>query len=274
MVASVRTLLIAFLLNGLLASGAYRKQSVDASGAIAGFMLGTIIFLAGTFGFWIILVTFFLSSSLLSRLGAVRKEQSGKMHQRGHRRDWVQVTANGGVGTLFALLYLLTGAQICATAFAAAFAAANADTWASEIGVLSRRPPVSVLDGRPLSPGTSGGVSPLGYGAAAAGSLLIAAVYFSMQLLQTRPLFALVAETTMIFASGFLGAWIDSLIGATIQAKYLCSVEGTETERSRSNGQRNNLVRGFRFMTNDAVNFLSGFLSTSAAAFLLSLIYH
>src|SRR5207244_12645488 len=45
--------------------------------------------------------------------------------------------------------------------FLSALAVAGADTLASEIGVLSRRT-VLITTGRPVPPGTDGGVSPLG----------------------------------------------------------------------------------------------------------------
>ncbi len=258
----------ALILNLLLTAGAFRKGSVSAGGAFTGFFLGFIIYVSGGAGFWIILVAFFVSSSLLSRIGSAKKAASSRIHERGDRRDWVQVLANGGVGAFFSLLYLLTGEQLCA----AAFAAANADTWASEIGVLSERPPVSILDGRELAPGTSGGVSRLGFIAAASGSAMIGFIYLFMGLFSASPLLRLLPEALMITAGGFFGAWMDSLIGATVQAKYLCSVEGTETERRRSGGVDNSLIRGMAFMTNDTVNFLSGLVSTGAAVLLISCI--
>lgn len=273
MAVSVIRLLPALLLNGLLASGALMRGSVSRSGAASGFILGTVIYLSGGPGFWALLVAFFLSSTLLSRFGREGKKESGRIQERGSRRDWVQVLANGGVGAMFALLYMITGERLFAAAVAAAFAAANADTWASEIGALSGRPPVSVLDGTPLPPGTSGGVTALGYLAAAGGALVIGAVYLVQGLFLGWLDFRLFAEAVMVGAGGFFGAWIDSVIGATLQAKYVCAVEGTETERRFSGGVRNTLVRGLPFMTNDAVNFTSGLLSTGAAALLLAVLF-
>lgn len=273
------TVLAALGLNGALALGALLKGSVSPSGAVAGFLLGVVIYLSGSFPFWLILVAFFISSSLLSRWGGERKRAAGKGHQRGSRRDWIQVCANGGVGALFALLFLLTGQRVFAACFAAAFAAANADTWAGEIGMLSRKPPVSVLDGRTLPRGTSGGVTLQGYLGAGLGALLIALIYllqgFSAGLADPR----LFGEGGMILLTGFFGAWIDSILGATLQAKYRCALAGDETERPYSlteeggSGPKNALIRGLPFMTNDAVNFFSGLASTALAAVVMGLLF-
>src|SRR6202044_93779 len=59
-------------------------------------------------------------------------------------------------------------------AFAGAYAAATADTWGTEIGTLAAKPPRSILTGKPLATGLSGGVSAPGTAAEVAGSVLIA----------------------------------------------------------------------------------------------------
>jgi uncharacterized membrane protein len=58
--------------------------------------------------------------------------------------------------------------------------------------------------------------------------------------------------------SGFLGSACDSLLGATVQAIYMCDQCGVETERTVHRcGQPTRLSRGWRWLNNDWVNFLA-----------------
>src|SRR5690606_2769225 len=96
---------------------------------------------------------------------------------KGHRRDWAQVAANGGLGALLAVAHaLLPGEAWPWMAFAGAMAAVNADTWATELGVLNPTPPRLVTSGKPVERGTSGAVSVGGSLAALAGAALVAGI--------------------------------------------------------------------------------------------------
>lgn len=256
-------------LNGIVAFGAFRKQAVDASGAAVGAAVGTAILFAGGFPAYALLVGFFLSSTAVGRLFVSRRVDRG-IEEKGGRRDAFQVLANAGTAAIASLLYAATKDVIWLVAFATAFAEANADTWASEIGVLYRKLPRSILSGKELPPGASGGVSPLGFFASALGAafigLLFAAAYGGSGLVPNASwgLVALIAA-----GSGFAGAVIDSLLGAMIQAQYTCAVTGRYTERTHTDGKPNILVRGFRWVTNDVVNFLS----TVSATVLSTIVY-
>ena len=241
------------------------RGSVDLGGAAAGIMVGTVIFGFGGPLFWVVLMAFFISSTALSSAGSRRKEPLKKIHQKGSRRDAFQVLANGGVGAACALLYWLTANPGWAVGFAVSFASSNADTWASEIGELSRRDPVSLLTFRRVPRGVSGGVSPLGTVMAAAGAVFIGVV-FGLENLYLRAVPAELLEVAGFVAlGGFAGALVDSVLGATVQAQYEGGGAVLTELKANEAGRPNRLVRGLAFVNNDVVNFLSCAAVTAAA---------
>ena len=210
---------------------------------------------------------FFVSSTALGFAGRRQKESLKKIHQKGGRRDMIQVLANGGVGCLCAILYKLSGNPAWAFGFAVSFASSNADTWASELGVLSRGEPVSLFTLRRVTRGVSGGVSILGSGMALCGALFIAALFAleNLSLGIVRGGFLWIAA--LVTVGGFIGSLVDSFLGATIQAQYL--MEGALTEQKAGvDGRANRLVRGLSFVNNDIVNFGSCAMTTALAVLL------
>jgi Raf kinase inhibitor-like YbhB/YbcL family protein/uncharacterized protein (TIGR00297 family) len=252
--------LIAGLVLAVLISGtAYFSKTLSKSGMIAAAMLGTVIFGLGGLPWAILLVTFFISSSILSRLFSGRKNQLIEKFSKGHQRDAAQVLANGGVAGLCVLLQLVFPFSPWPwLAFAAALAAANADTWATELGVLSKSPPRMISTWKIVERGDSGGISLAGSLAALGGSFLIAvlAVLIRLDLPFDFGWDYWAAVTLLITLAGFGGSLVDSLLGATVQVIYTCPACSKETERHplHSCGTQTVYKRGWRWMNNDAVN--------------------
>ena len=134
-------LLLGFLLAILIAYLAYKARSLNQSGAIAAAFTGTIIFGIGGWEWAVLLLTFFITSSALSRAFKKRKQGLDEKFSKGHERDAGQVFGNGGVATFFAALhFFFPESSLPWVGFAAALAAVNADTWATELGVLNPNP--------------------------------------------------------------------------------------------------------------------------------------
>lgn len=264
-------------LNLLGAGVAYLRRSLTAGGAITGTLLGSLIFLAGGGFYWSVLMAFFFSSSFLSRITSSRKRAAETISEKGGRRDALQVCANGGLATIMATAHVLTGSPVFMFGFAIALAAANADTWASEIGVLSRGEPVSILNLQPVPRGTSGGISVLGLFASASGAMFIALWFavgygvFGYRAGAGWSLFEMGAIVAMITGGGVLGSLVDSFLGATVQAQYWDGLRGVRTERSAdARGRPNRLMRGWALLNNNAVNALSGLVATVALVLLVT----
>jgi uncharacterized protein (TIGR00297 family) len=234
---------IGALCAAAFAFAALRTGTLTGGGALAAFLVGTATFGAlGPPGAGVLLA-FFLSSVALSRVGRARKRGLVDIGKTG-ARDGAQVMANGAVATLCALL-ALGGDMRYAIAFAGAFAAANADTWGTELGMLSSERPRSILTLRPTAIGLSGGVTLLGSLAEVAGALLVAATSVAVG----------VGGFWAVAAGGVAGALLDSLLGASLQALRWCPQcrRFCETEPHVC-GANTTLVRGAAWFGNDAVN--------------------
>jgi uncharacterized protein (TIGR00297 family) len=247
------------LLSGIIALLAYRRRSLSRSGVVGAMITGTTTTGMGGWSWGMALLFFFVSSSLLSHFREQEKERTAAdKFSKGSRRDIGQVAANGGVATLLAFGSGLTASpawrQLLQAAYTGALATANADTWATELGVLSPRPPRLITTGKRVAPGTSGGITPVGTATATGGAFALGLVFWLFQRDRRRqrslPLLALL--------SGLGGCLCDSLLGATIQATYSCPLCGQETERRvHSCGTPTTLTRGLPWLNNDGVNFLA-----------------
>lgn len=265
MTFSLWSFLIAAVFNGFAAYAALIRGSVSFSGAVAGTIVGAGILSAGGFFLWAILIIFFVSSSLLSRIGKARKAALEIIHKKGSERDAVQVFANGGIGFAGALLFGFTGNELFWCAAAASLAAAAADTWASELGVLSKRPPVSIKNFKTIVPGVSGGVSWLGTSAAFGGAALVGLIFGFGAMFIMGVSLELLWGMLAVTLCGFTASFVDSILGATLQIHYYDEKEQSITEFSVKDGIPMKYYQGIRWIDNDAVNFISTLFAAMTA---------
>lgn len=235
---------IGALLAAAIGFAAWRVRALTTGGAIGAALVGTATFGALGMRGAFVLLAFFVSSIALSRLGKARKAALVDAGKSGPR-DGAQVFANGGVAAICALL-ALGGDQHFAVAFAGAFAAATADTWATEIGTLLGGQPHSILTFRPIARGLSGGVSLAGTLASFAGALLLGAVAAA----------AGFGSFAAVALAGVAGSLLDSVLGASLQSLRWCPqcARGCETD-PHACGANTAPIRGLSWFGNDAVNF-------------------
>lgn len=253
--------LIGLLSSFLIAFLAYKKSSLNKSGFVGALVLGTGIYFFGGLWFSIIMVFFFISSSLLTKFKKKSKKSVEQLNEKSGNRDYMQVVANGGIGLIFSFLYYLNSSPIFLLAYCTSFAVATADTWASEIGVLSKRKAVNILNFKPLKSGMSGGVSTLGTSFAFLGSLSIALIHFASNIVIYKDIKQGLVYSVYCVLLGFIGCIIDSLLGASIQAQYYCGELDSITEKRFYKDKPNKLVKGISFINNDIVNLSSNLLS-------------
>ncbi len=299
--------LVASMLIGLLA---YRRGSLTESGLLGTVIVGTTIFGFGGPAAGLTLIAFFVSSSALSHFKAtnMRKQRAAEMFEKGGQRDIGQVLANGGAAAIFAVLWAIDdsfkrsnanglftcsgGAFWLLAAMVGALATVNADTWATELGVLSKSAPRLITHlTQKVSPGTSGGITRTGTLAAIGGALFIGIVYFVLGISfpdygssfrgavfadigLARPAMTTCANVLPLAApfavvGGLLGSLFDSFLGATVQTMYYSEARQRETEKATEpDGTPNRHLRGWAWMNNDWVNFIASLFGALVAVLL------
>ncbi|MCP5101261.1 MAG: DUF92 domain-containing protein, partial [Chloroflexi bacterium] len=218
-------LITAIILSAIIVILAYWRGSLSRSGAVGAMIVGTLTFGFGGWEWGVLLGLFFISSSLLSHYKEREKKVVAEKFDKGHRRDMVQVFANGGLGAIIAVFNTVLPAPYWLPLFIGIMATVTADTWATELGTLSKQPPRLITTGKVVEVGTSGGVSVLGTAVSFAGGLLIG---LSAGLLSGQLIFG---SALMGAVGGLTGSLCDSLLGATVQQVYYCKVRQKITEK-------------------------------------------
>jgi len=232
-----------------IASLSYASKMLSASGALAQFALGAMLFGLGRWQWTVPMLAFFLTSSFLSRISSVRKAEAAGLFSKGDIRDASQVAANGGLSAVLILGSTFHPHPAWFIAYLSSVAAAAADTWATEVGSLSMKDPLLLLSMKPVPPGTSGGVSVLGSFAALAG----AAVVLLSGVRWLEPADA-VRSAYLVIIAGVTGTTIDSVLGETLQSQFRCGSCGKLTEKRVHCGQNTEQTKGIPWIQNDFVN--------------------
>jgi uncharacterized protein (TIGR00297 family) len=262
-------LFYAFIISVIIVALAYWRGSLSKSGVIGALIVGTLTLGFGGWQWGALLAVFFFSSSFLSHFKETEKKAAAEKFEKGHQRDLWQALANGGLGAFLATLNAFVPDSIIPHntwffMYLGVMATVTADTWATELGTLSKQPPRLITNGRTVEVGTSGGVSLLGTAVSILGGLAIGL---------TAGLFPHFSLPLMLITgalSGLFGSLVDSLLGATVQQIYYSDGRQKETEKKyESDGTPNKPLRGWSWMNNDAVNLLAslagGFVAIAVA---------
>lgn len=213
------TLRAAGITGTVFGAAAYGTRVLTGRGAVGGGLFAATLVGGGGVVWVVPALTFFVLSSALSQLPDRASTDGTEQHES--RRTLRQVFANGGVA--WALLAGVVLAPVSADAlqmggylgFLGALAAAAADTWATELGTRYAGRPWSLRTLRRAAPGTSGAVSVIGTGGAVAGAVtIVGAAYAS----GAPPMSA--GRAVIVVGAGLVGMMADSLLGATLQARY------------------------------------------------------
>ena len=250
-------MVIVVLTVTVIAIGAYLARALTAGGALCAFVMGVTVFWTTRAEGFLLFMLFFLSCNVVGKISKrLRKGKTEIAEKKGHRRDVMQVVANGLMTTIAALLWFFTSKTVALIMFGAAVAEATSDTFAGEVGRLSKSGPVSIRNFRPVPVGMSGGVTFLGMVGAFLSSAMIAFCWYIW--FQGVSVYAAVLVCLM----GFSGAVMDSYLGASVQAHYVDPDTGMLTENDEKDGRKLELAQGIRWVDNDMVNLMSNVFSS------------
>jgi len=240
----------------------YKARFLSFSGSVMTFVLAIAVFGLGGWAFTVPMLTFFFLSSLLSKVGKKTKQKFKNTFEKSGVRDYAQVLANGGIPGVLVILHYFWPSEIFYYLYLLSLAVATADTWSTELGVLSPGKPRLITTFKKVEPGISGAISIFGTLGGLLGSFLI---------LLSGLLFVSMSATLFLILWGFafLGDLLDSLIGATLQGQYRCNVCEKYTEKKRHCGTTTSLIQGFKLIDNDTVN-----LSANLLALLLFILFY
>ena len=153
-------------------------------------------------------------------------------------------------------------------AFVGSYAFGAADTFASEVGVLSQSEPRMITTWRVVPKGTNGGVSLLGFAASALGAMLVGlSGSFSFSVENGAHFDWTVAFTGLV--TGVAGAIIDSILGATLQFSGAKVMTNSEQQKQvvivNTPGKDVESIGGLDVLSNTGVNFVSTLCSAILA---------
>ena len=217
----------------------YKRKHLSLDGFLSSTLMAGLILGFGGLKYVLPIAIFFILSTLLSKVGMknLRESKSG--------RNASQVFANGGVGLVLCIFNHFYQMELIYIMFLASIAAANSDTWATEIGKLSRTRPKDIISGRSLNKGESGGITFIGLLGSMSGSFVIAAIGLFLDIN--------ISYLIIVFISGFLGSLFDSILGGTLQSRFILMDGKTIKEEKDTDSYH---YSGLASMNNNSVNFL------------------
>lgn len=177
---------LALAVNGACAALAAWKRVLTPAGIAGAFALGMVTWVFGGVRLWLVLLTFLVIGTAVTKVGWRRKAELGIAERDEGRRGLGNVASKGAVVFVMALLMPFAARDLPIVMAVAALAAALADTAGSEIGKAFGRTAYTLPRLRRVAPGTDGAVSVAGSLATVLGAVAVAAVAVALSLVGLR----------------------------------------------------------------------------------------
>ncbi|KAK9350848.1 integral membrane protein DUF92-domain-containing protein [Lipomyces doorenjongii] len=252
-----------------LMARAAKRKSLTPRGIFAAVIVGLIHAIHPWSIFTVLLFTFFITSTAFTKVKVNIKRTLTAGGGEGPRNE-IQVMANSLPATILILIHFFTKTTKCwnsdvlTVGIIAQYAAVTADTWSSELGILSKQSPILITTLHKCPPGTNGGVSQTGLTAALGGGAIIgviAAIFTPF--CHTWSIAARLKLVVAITIAGFVGSIVDSLLGAVLQQSVV-NDRGKiiEVEGGKKMVLKGKVVSGSNILSNNQVNLTMATLIT------------
>jgi uncharacterized protein (TIGR00297 family) len=250
---------------------AIETKALDRGGFLASVAVGYAIFLGGGWRWFVVIASFFIIGVGATWFKYEYKKSIGSAQEKGGARNWPNILANGGAAAVFGIAELISGGSVFAVLYLGAMSAAASDTVATELGLLSKSEPRLLTRIRErVPPGTSGGVTALGFLGTVIASCLIGTVAAILGVVGG----ASALEIFLVAAAGgVVGSLVDSAIGATVQRKAVCVVCGKPSENLVHCGQPTRRQSGLSYVDNNIVNLAATIAGAAASLTLVALVF-
>lgn len=264
----------------LLVARAKKHNSLTDLGIVAAIATATVHSVHPWSVCLVLLFAFYLSGTKFTKYKHEIKKGLTVSSESGEGpRNHVQVLANSLIASILIVLHLLFERDYLFIGIVANYVAVCADTWSSELGILSKGQPILITTLRPCPKGTNGGVSPLGLAVALAGGIYIGsiAVLFSPAFFSSWSIGARVVFVLSAGLFGLFGSVVDSLLGAVLQ-KSVVNKQGKIIETANGGKLSNNssgktYSGNLDILSNNQVNFAMATLTALTAMFLYAKLY-
>lgn len=244
-------------------TASYKLRFLSLSGTTGAVILGTVVFTLGGWKYTLPIMTFFVLSSILSKISKKMRGEQSNGKESGDIRNHKQLLANGGIAGVLTLLSVIFKDDLIYFLYVASLCAAAADTWSTETGTMKKRKTYSFPGFREVEQGVSGGVSLAGSfgGMLGAFSVALSAMVFVTDY----------KIIILLVAAGIAGAFSDSLLGDKLQRRNRCRVCGKITEKENHCSEPSEYHSGIRFLDNDVVNFAAGLAAVTVFLIIYSI---
>ena len=270
------------------------KNKLTTGGANSALIVGTIISICG-YEYMMILLGFFASSIKATDIHKkIKTNLLGQSYFKDKKRNSIQVLSKSFFPTIMSLIiyYFYNGKlhlfnnnnnkiiKFLYGIYIGFFESANADTWASELGINSKENPILLLKFKKVPKGINGAISLYGTICSILGGLFISIIsvfcslfrdFYFINFIYFDFYFIFFKVVFLGMIIGFIGSFIDSILGETVQITYYDEKKKCVVEKSEIDNMENIKIYGRDILDNSQVNLITGIVTSILSGFLFVL---